>query len=451
MLGILGLGLVVFVHELGHLAAARIVGVEVEAFSLGMGPKIAGFSRGGTEWRLSAFPVGGYCKMKGEDAFRKALAEKASEIPRDRGTFYGAKAWQRIIVAIAGPLFNVLFAILVFIVVMAVGYSVPTASNRIVLASEYSASGLSMPLNYPADDAGLKTGDRIVSINGVPTVDFSDVQEKISLNAETPLTLGVDREGRVLKLTVTPALDRETGAGRIGVYSWIDTIVDVVDEGSAAAVAGILPGDRIAAVDGVTVEHEAALRARLESKPEKTAFLVDRGGIPFEAHLVLSWDDSSTANLGLGFATQTKTIKSSGLGAAVSAGLAETWETFVASIRGLGSLFRGVDLFKAVSGPARITYMIGQSATQGYANRATGGIALPFSFLAILSIGLFIMNLLPIPALDGGIIVIALVETLRRKPLKPLTVYRYQLVGSIMILGIFVFATIGDFMFFSAR
>ncbi len=425
--------------------------MEVEAFSIGMGPKIAGFTRRGIEWRLSAFPVGGYCKMKGEDAFRKALAEKAEEIPRDPGTFYGTNSWRRIVVALAGPTANLLFAALVFTVVMAAGYSVPTAPNRIVLASEYAPSSLPMPPAYPADAAGLETGDRIVSIDGEPTADFSDVQEMVMLNADRELLLEVERGGTIRRLAVTPTLDRETGAGRIGVYSWIDTLVDVVDEGSAAALAGIEPGDRIKAVDGVAVEHEAALRARLEQKPERLTFLVDRGGSAFEARIVLSWSDSGFANLGLGFATQSKTIKSSGLGAAIGDGLAETWSTFAASFRGLGTLFRGVDLFKAVSGPVRITYMIGQSATEGFANRATGGIALPFSFLAILSIGLFMMNLLPIPVLDGGVIVIALVEALRRKPLKPLTVYRFQLIGSVMIFGIFVFAAIGDFMFFSAR
>ena len=103
ILGLVGLGLVVVVHEFGHFLAARAVGVEVEAFSIGWGPRIAGFKRGATEWRLSAFPIGGYCQMKGEESFRKALAEEASEMPRESGSFYGASPWRRIVDLPLGP------------------------------------------------------------------------------------------------------------------------------------------------------------------------------------------------------------------------------------------------------------------------------------------------------------------------------------------------------------
>ncbi len=439
------------VHELGHLVAARAVGVEVEAFSIGWGPKVAGFTRGGTNWRVSALPIGGYCKMKGEDAFRRALEQKAAEIPKEPGSFYGASPWRRIVIALSGPLANVLFAFVVFTAVSAVGYTVPTSSNRVVLASEFNLDGKPSAASYPADAAGLKSGDRIVSADGKPVADYSDIQETIALNAEKNLRLEVEREGRRLALTVRPALDRETGAGRIGVYSWIEAVVDSVAEGSAAAIAGVEPGDRIVAVDGRRVDHAIALLAALGSKPERATFLIERGGTSLETKLVLSWDDSGASNLGIGFASQRKTVKSAGIGPTISAGLAETWKTFAVSIKGLATLFKGVDLFKAVSGPARITYMVGKSASEGIQAKSPGGIALPFNFLAFLSIGLFIMNLLPIPALDGGLIAISAIEALRRRPLKPLTVYRYQFVGSAMILAIFVFATIGDVLFFAAK
>jgi regulator of sigma E protease len=442
---------VVLVHELGHFAAARAVGVEVEAFSIGWGPKIAGIIRGRTEWRLSAFPIGGYCKMKGEDAFRKALEDKAEAIPREDGSFFGASPWKRVVIALSGPIANVLFALIVFTLVAAVGYTVPTSSRRIVLASEFALDRSAPRGPFPADAAGLKTGDRIISAEGKPVADYSDIQELVSLNAQRPIRLGVERNGVPMSLTVTPSLDRSSGAGRIGVYSWIDPAVETVTAGGAAAIAGIEPGDRILAVDGKPVEHAIALLSLLASKPERTLFLVDRGGKSFEAPLVLSWDDGGASNLGLGFTTQSKTIKASSPAASVAAGLAETWKTFSVSVKGLGLLFRGVDLFKAISGPARITYMVGKSAAEGFQAGSPGGIALPLNFLAFLSIGLFIMNLLPIPALDGGQIAMSLIESLRRRPLRPRTVYRYQFVGSAMILAIFVFATIGDVLFFAAR
>jgi regulator of sigma E protease len=450
-LGLLGLGLVVIVHELGHLVAAKASGVEVEIFSVGWGPRIASFTRGKTEWRISAFPIGGFCKMKGEDAFRKALEDKASAIPRDSGSFYGTSPWRRIAIALSGPFANLVFAIIVFTLVFAIGYTVPTTSNRIVLASEYSLDASAKKGSYPADAAGLKSGDRIVSADGKPIVDYSDIQEFVALNADRPVRLGIERGGILLSITITPAMDRETGAGRIGIFSWIEPEVESVVAGGAAAIAGVEAGDRIIAVDGTPIPHAIAALALLASKPERAVFSLDRGGRRIEALLVLSWNDSGASNLGIGFKTQPKTIKATSFGSSIASGLAETWKTFSVSIKGLGLLFKGVDLFKAVSGPARITYMVGKSATEGFQSAGSGGIALPFNFLAFLSIGLFIMNLLPIPALDGGLIAIALLELLRRKPLKPLTVYRYQFVGSAMILAIFVFATIGDVLFFAAH
>ncbi len=137
ILGLIGLGIVVIIHELGHFFAARAMGVEVEAFSVGWGPRIAGFVRKGTEWRFSAFPIGGYCKMKGEESFRKALEEKASELPREKGSYYGAAPWRRIVIALSGPLANVLLAFVIFVAVSTISYSTPTFPNRIVLLSEY--------------------------------------------------------------------------------------------------------------------------------------------------------------------------------------------------------------------------------------------------------------------------------------------------------------------------
>jgi regulator of sigma E protease len=452
VLGLIGLGLVVLVHEFGHFAAARAVGVEVDAFSIGWGPRIAGFKKGNTEWRISAFPIGGYCKMKGEESFRKALENKAPELPRESGTFYGASPWRRIVIALSGPAANVLFALLVFIAASTIGYSTPTYSNRIVLLSEYNLGSARLS-SYPADRAGLKSGDRIVAADGKPISDFSDLLERITLSANRPLMLKIDRDGILFYRTVTPMLDKDTGGGLIGVSYWADPIVGAVSAGSAAQIAGIAIGDRVVSIDGKEVRHAIEAFSILNSaKPERTKIVVEQGGIRRELSVILSWNSQGLSNLDLGFKTETHTVHAaSTIAAAVSAGLTETWSTFHATLRGLGSLFQGVNLFKALSGPARITYMVGQSATIGIQRSASGGLAVPLSFLAFLSIGLFIMNLLPIPALDGGQIVMFIVEGARRKSLRPITIYRYQFIGATFILAIFVLATVGDLLFFVAK
>jgi regulator of sigma E protease len=451
-LGLIGLGLVVLVHELGHFAAARAMGVEVEAFSIGWGPRIAGFKRGATEWRFSALPLGGYCKMKGEESFRKALQDKASDMPREPGSFYGAAPWRRVVIALSGPLANVAFAIVAFMIVSTISYSVPTYSNRVVLLSEFNL-GTKTLASYPADAAGLQSGDRIIAVDGKKIGDFSDLLQNITLSANKPVKLKIERGGIVYDKTITPMLDKDTGAGLMGVTYWADPVIGKVSEGSAAQIAGLLVGDKIVSIGGKPVRHAVeALSVLNSAKPERVAIGIERGGSPMELTAVLSWNAQGKSNLGIVFKTETHSVKgATSLGGAVAAGLDETWGTFDATLKGLGSLFQGVDLFKALSGPARITYMVGQSASEGIQNSGQGGLAIPIEFLAFLSIGLFIMNLLPIPALDGGQIVMFVIEGVRRRGLKPLTIYRYQAIGTTFILAIFVVATIGDLLFFVAK
>jgi regulator of sigma E protease len=452
ILGLIGLGIVVIVHELGHFAAARAMGVEVEAFSVGWGPRIAGFKRGGTEWRFSAFPIGGYCKMKGEESFRKALEDKSPELPREKGSFYGAAPWRRIVIALSGPAANVLLALLIFIVASTIGYSTPTFPNRIVLLSDFNL-GAPRLASYPANQAGLKSGDRIVAADGAAVADFSDLLGKITMSANKPLALKVERDGILYDKTVVPMLDKNTGGGLIGVSYWAEPVVGEIAAGSAAQIAGIAPGDRIVSIDGAEVRHAVEAYSLLNAaKPERTKIGVERSGKRTELSVVLSWTAQGASNLGLGFKTETHTVRAaSTLGAAIASGAAETLSTFSATLKGLGSLFQGVDIFKALSGPARITYMVGQATTEGIQRSASGGLALPLNFLGFLSIGLFIMNLLPIPALDGGQILMFIIEAIRRRALRPLTIYRYQFVGATFILAIFVIATVGDFIFFAAK
>jgi regulator of sigma E protease len=154
VLGLLGLGFVVFFHELGHFIMARLAGVEVEEFSIGWGPKLAGFKRGNTIYRISAFPIGGFCRMKGEDSYRKAMELGLDEFPKETGSYFAASPLKRIMIALAGPLMNVVFAVIVFSAVFAIGYSVQSWGNRIVWPA-------SSPVKPIPRFAGMKSGDAI--------------------------------------------------------------------------------------------------------------------------------------------------------------------------------------------------------------------------------------------------------------------------------------------------
>ncbi|MFH2115255.1 MAG: RIP metalloprotease RseP, partial [Spirochaetota bacterium] len=253
VLGLLGLGLVVFFHELGHFIMARLAGVEVEEFSLGWGPKLVGIKHGNTSYRISAFPIGGFCRMKGEDSYRKAMELGLDEFPKESGSYFAASPLKRILIALAGPLMNVVFAIVVFSAVFAIGYSVQSWGNRIVMASEFSGE------TYPADLAGMKSGDAIVAINGESVSSFAEIQEAFALSAGRPLELGIDREGTHLDLRVVPTMDKESGAGKVGVYAWIDTRIDDLRSGGPARLAGLQAGDVLLSVNGFEFSHSAAL------------------------------------------------------------------------------------------------------------------------------------------------------------------------------------------------
>ena len=202
LLGLLGLGVVVFFHELGHFIMARAMGVEVDEFSLGWGPRLAGFTRGRTTYRISALPIGGYCRMKGEESYKKAIEEGLDDFPRERGSYFGAPPLKRIAIALGGPFMNIVFAFAVFAAVNGAGYEVRSWGTRVVLASDFE------PGAYAADAAGLRTGDELIAVNGRALRSFADIQEAIALSADRELVIELERDGQRQSLVARPALDR---------------------------------------------------------------------------------------------------------------------------------------------------------------------------------------------------------------------------------------------------
>jgi regulator of sigma E protease len=446
LLGLAGLGVVVFFHELGHFAMARLTGVEVDEFSLGWGPRLVSKKIGLTKYSISVLPIGGYCRMKGEDSYRKAIEAGLDEFPKEAGSYFGATPLKRILISLGGPLMNVVLAFFIYLAIMVGGYEITSYENRIILASEWDGG------SYPADAVGLQSGDRIVSIDGKEIETFAEIQESISISALRPMLLGVERNDQSLTLLVKPELDKDSGAGRVGIYPWVGLSVAYVNPDGPAALAGLHAGDTIVSVNGQSVSHTVELFSVLEDeKTERTEIGYSRFGKEALATLVLSWPENASADLGIGWETISKEIKAHGVLNALSMGFSETSKTITATYRGIASLFMGVDILKAISGPARITWMVGTVAKSGLSGKTTGGLSLAMNFLAALSIGLFAMNLLPIPLLDGGSIVLFIVELIRRKAAKVKTVLRYQTIGIFAVAALFLLSTIGDVLFFSGK
>jgi regulator of sigma E protease len=443
LLAVPALGIMVFMHELGHFLAAKAAGVEVEVFSLGWGPKLFGFSRGGTEYRLSWLLIGGYCKFKGDEGLRRALEQNLAEVPHEPGSFYAVPAWRRILVVAAGPVASLLSAFLIFTCMWWAGFSVYTTDNRIVLATDYTLSAFTE--TPPATAAGLATGDRITAIDGRPVTNYREIQEIVSTSADRTLVFTVERGGTVRDVSVRVAYEPSSGTGRIGVYNWQEPVLRTVKDGSAGGVAGLRPGDRIVRAGTREVRHAIDFYQELASLPPTLAVGYEREGIPGETVLVLEYTDNRP-NLGVEFAEEAYRSPRMNLGMAVGKAAAETWRTVVLTVRGIGLLFRGIDLRESVAGPIGIIGLIGSTAQSGFSRGFATGVTATFELLAFLSVTLFLMNLLPLPALDGGQIVFSVVEMVRGRAVKPRFIWRVQMIGFSFLLALFLVLTFNDIL-----
>jgi regulator of sigma E protease len=448
LFGALGLGILIFVHECGHFLAAKANGVTVEVFSLGWGRRLVGFDYRGTSYQISWFPLGGYCRMKGENdaTLRSEWRLGDSEHRPEQGSFFAAAAWQRILIIAAGPLANLLFALLVLTVIWWAGFRIDSPGTRIVSAADHTLDAV--PAQTPAIAAGLRSGDRIVSIDGHEVVTFRELRRRVAAAPGRLLKLMVERDGTLLATDVTPELDARTGAGRIWVYPWIDPVVEV-RLGGAAAADGLRTGDRIVAVNGSPVRHSIDVLEHFRPSAEglSLAVAVERDG----ARQVVTLEPAQAGgDPGFGFVVpRLRTPRLSPAAALARAGQ-DTGRLIGATVNALARLFGGGDA-PTVAGPLRITYDVGRAASDGFARGVGTGLVQFFRLLCAISIVLCVMNLLPLPALDGGHIVLYLIELIRGRQLPPALLYRIQVLGFSLLLTLALVVTFGDILFFVGR
>ena len=446
LLGFLGLGIVVFVHELGHFILARLMGIQVEAFSIGWGKAIFRKKIGDCEYRIGFFPIGGYCKMKGDSDYEEAYKKSLEGISAEKGSFFAAHPLKRIAACFGGPVFNLIFAVLVLSVIWGIGFEVNTLSNRIILASDITTGTIN-----PADKAGLKTGDYIISIMGKKTGTYHDIQEIIATNPDRELPMVVERNGNIFELFVRPAMEKSTGAGKIGVYFWTDPVIEEISSGSPAEIAGLKSGDRIISVNDIEIPHTMALAKILEESPQVLDLEFQRDNLFLHASLIPIYSESGFSDPGIIWKAIKYHTPRLNIFQALIKGSYETWKTFIISVKSLSLLFRGIDLLNAVSGPVRITYMVGDIATEGFNQSLGQGISSMASFLSLISIALCIMNLLPLPILDGGMILLFLFEGIRKKAIHPRFISVFQTIGVVIIAGLMIFAIFGDILYLAKR
>jgi regulator of sigma E protease len=313
--------------------------------------------------------------------------------------------------------------------------------NRIVLASTITPDDY-----YPADAAGLESGDRIVAINGVPIATYSDIQENIALNPDKKLSMKVERNGTIQELSIRPSMDKSTGAGKIGVYFWADPVIQDITVSGPADNAGLKSGDRILTANGAAILYSVAFISLLEHTPQSLSIEFERNEQIMHTTLTPVYTETG-ADLGMNFQSlQYHTPRLSPIGS-IAKGGQETWKILVVSIKSFALLFKGIDLTQAVSGPVRITYMLGDVAATGFNQNIGSGIRNMAEFLTLISIALCVMNLLPLPVLDGGLILLFIIEIIKQKPLNPRAISIFQTVGVVLIFGLMIFAVFGDVLY----
>jgi regulator of sigma E protease len=438
---IIALGLLIVVHEYGHYLIARLCGVKVLRFSVGFGRALFTKRIGAdqTEWVIAAIPFGGYVKMLDE---REGPVE-AHEVHR---AFNRQSVGRRFGIVVAGPLANFLFAIAAYAGLFM--YGLPEA--RPVLGAP--------PEGSVAAAAGLRTGDTVRAVEAEPITTWQELRWRVLQSAlqRSPLRLEViDEKGHLrdatLDLRAFPADDVESDAlERVGLRLYrprLDPVVGEVLRGSAGERAGLVPGDRILAADGRALDSWDALVAEVQARPEKPLTLtIDRGGVRQTVQAVPAAEKAGDKRIGrLGvrppalppeFAQKMLIRVQHGPLESVWKALLKTGDISAFSLKMLGKMLLGEVSWKHLSGPVTIADFAGQSAQMGWVSYLT--------FLALISISLGVLNLLPIPLLDGGHLMYYAIEIVKGKPLSERAMELGQRVGLALLLVMMAFAFYND-------
>jgi len=391
------LGFMILIHEWGHYAAAKLLGVRVEVFSIGFGKRLLGFRRGETDYRISAIPLGGYVKMSGENPMDERTGDPAEFLSHPR--------WHRFIIAIAGPAMNILLAVGLLTGVYMVHYEYPVYLDQPAVIGWVEQDS-------PAGKLGLQIGDRISRIDGIQDPTWEQVEPKVMLSPGQPLDIAVQRGDQTLNKTLTP---EAFGVSQIGFAGWDPKRpleVTQLEPGMPAEKAGLKVGDRIVTLDGQPVPALGAMIEHLKITKDKPIQLtVERNGQlqTFTIQPVLADVESLHEKAyRIGIASLPVKIGSLSFAAALQKSLEDNKKTSALILELMEKLARRKMSIRTIEGPIGIGRAAGEAASE------KGWTPLLLLSSAI-SLNLGIFNLLPIPILDGGVILLLFVESLMRR------------------------------------
>ena len=425
------LGVLIFIHELGHYLAARHVGVRVEAFSIGFPPTAWGKQVGETEYRISWVPIGGYVKLFGQNV--------NDENPNDPTNYAAKSLFQRLYILAAGPAMNLLFALIFMPLVFLIGMDMPAYLNEPPLINNVQQGSY-------AQELGIRANDEILAVNGTYVKNWEEVHSELAkVSTEETLTMEVDRSGSLV--TMEGSGTAFQNAGPMGWSPFLAPVVGEFTEQSPAMKAGIQAGDKLTRVNGQpildwsdispTVQqfmHESVNNSETATKT-LTVELERNGDIQFVEVAPYLEPKSQRWLLGM---SMLKISRSFSFGESVMLGTSRLWFLTKATFGFLGQMFQGEGSMDDLGGPVKIGMVIGDAVRNGIAEL--------FFLMSFISLQLGIFNLLPIPALDGGHIFMLLVEKFNGGPLSTALREKTQMVGFSLLISLMIFVTWNDLM-----
>jgi regulator of sigma E protease len=415
---LLVLGILVFVHEFGHFIVAKAFKIAVPTFSLGFGPRIAGFRRKETEYRISAIPLGGYVRLAGDEADEARTGGPEEFLSRPR--------WQRFCVFVAGATFNIVLAVLVMTVVFRIwGKDEPVRATAPLVVADLRPQSSAVA-------AGLKVGDVVVSIAGRDARDPETQPDEILLSPDQVKPVEIEREGRRMTVQLDTSHDPVYHLGEPG-WRLINPaagppVIEQVTPGRPAEKAGLKVGDRVAAVNGREIQGEKEVRAIIErSAGRELSFRLIRDGAEMDVG-VTPMDDGGTGRIGVGFAEGARVHRDLDLAGALRSSVDWNVRITRSVFQTLGKVITTQISLRAFSGPIEIARVSREAVRAGETF---------LTFLALISLQLGIINLLPVPVLDGGHILILALEGVLRRDLSERVKERVMQAGFVFLLAFF--------------
>ena len=428
------LGSAVVLHEFGHFLVAKLFKIRVETFSVGFGPRLFGRKWGDTDYRVSAIPLGGYVKLGGDESNAPLEGAGDQNIPPEE-MFNLRPRWQRVLVALAGPVMNILTALAIPFAGAFV-YGVPATPSPVVYYVQRGGA---------AEQAGLKQGDRIISFNGNENPSWDVISGDALLSPGRPLPVVVNRDGSEISLTITPTVRIENGdsAGSLDFvpdYGGLPVVVAEVQADSPAAAAGLKEDDRLIAVGGESVKSAEQVTQYIRNHDaQRIPITVSRDGQTIQ----LTTDERRlNGKLGI-LVTERFPLHAAGIGSAAAYAYDTNIQILRLTGKALGQVFTGQrSVRNTLSGPIGIY----QATQKSIEKLGWDGV---FGMLGFLSLNLGIFNLLPIPVLDGGAIFLLLIEGLLALiglSISAAVRDRIQQVGFVVVLLLMVFVISNDLL-----